>query len=171
MFLTFLGPPTHLVGDLQYCKSSKNAIFWPHPPTSLWRNTWMVLNALLRKFPRAVVGYWTMGGPAVSSWLSFSRKFIGTVQLCAVLPNKSTQRWIRINSCQTSSYIPTFCLMTMKLLGGPAMSCLYGNFILLPKPLTTSVKNKLFFWITLKNIFIEMSLRKLPPLFECGKDS
>ena len=27
--------PTHLFDDLQYCKSSKIAIFWPHPPTSL----------------------------------------------------------------------------------------------------------------------------------------
>ena len=35
MFLTFLGPPTHLFDDLQYCKSSKIAKFWPHPPTSL----------------------------------------------------------------------------------------------------------------------------------------
>ena len=35
MFLTFLGPPIHLFDDLQYCKSSKIAIFWPHPPTSL----------------------------------------------------------------------------------------------------------------------------------------
>ena len=35
MFLTFLGPPTHLFDDLQYFKSSKIAIFWPHPPTSL----------------------------------------------------------------------------------------------------------------------------------------
>ena len=26
-FLTFLGPPTHLFDDLQYCKSSKIAIF------------------------------------------------------------------------------------------------------------------------------------------------
>ena len=29
MFLTFLGPPTHFFDDLQYYKSSKNAIFWP----------------------------------------------------------------------------------------------------------------------------------------------
>ena len=35
MFLTFLGPLTDLFDDLQYCKSSKIAIFWPHPPTSL----------------------------------------------------------------------------------------------------------------------------------------
>ena len=35
MFLTFLGPPTYLFDDLQYCKSSKIAIFWLHPPTSL----------------------------------------------------------------------------------------------------------------------------------------
>ena len=34
-FLTFLGPPTHLFDNLQHCKSSKIAIFWPHPPTSL----------------------------------------------------------------------------------------------------------------------------------------
>ena len=34
-FLAFLGPPIHLFDDLQYCKSSKIAIFWPHPPTSL----------------------------------------------------------------------------------------------------------------------------------------
>ena len=27
--------PTHILDDLQYCKSSKTAIFWPHPPTSL----------------------------------------------------------------------------------------------------------------------------------------
>ena len=27
--------PTHLFDDLQYCKSSKIAIFWPPPPTSL----------------------------------------------------------------------------------------------------------------------------------------
>ena len=27
MFLTFLGPPTHIFDDLQYCKSSKIAIF------------------------------------------------------------------------------------------------------------------------------------------------
>jgi hypothetical protein len=27
MFFTFLGPPTHLFDDLQYCKSSKIAIF------------------------------------------------------------------------------------------------------------------------------------------------
>jgi hypothetical protein len=33
----------------------------------------------------------------------------------------------------------------MKLLGGLAMSCLYGNFILLPKPLTTSVKKQVIF--------------------------
>jgi hypothetical protein len=33
MFLTFLGPP---FDDLLYCKSSKNAIFWPHPPTYLF---------------------------------------------------------------------------------------------------------------------------------------
>ena len=31
----FLGPPTQLFDDLQYCKSSRIAIFWPHPPTSL----------------------------------------------------------------------------------------------------------------------------------------
>ena len=30
--------PTHLFDDLQYCKSSKIAIFWPHLPTSLM--TW-----------------------------------------------------------------------------------------------------------------------------------
>ena len=35
MFLTFLGPPTQLFDDLQYYKSSRIAIFWPHPPTSL----------------------------------------------------------------------------------------------------------------------------------------
>ena len=35
MFLTFLGPPTHLFDDLQCCKSSKIAIFWPHTPTLL----------------------------------------------------------------------------------------------------------------------------------------
>ena len=28
MFFTFLGPPTHLFDDLQYCKSSKIAIFF-----------------------------------------------------------------------------------------------------------------------------------------------
>ena len=39
MFLTFLDPPTQLFDDLQYCKLSKIAIFWPHP-----RNTWMVPN-------------------------------------------------------------------------------------------------------------------------------
>ena len=27
--------PTHLFDDLQHCKSSKIANFWPHPPTSL----------------------------------------------------------------------------------------------------------------------------------------
>ena len=27
MFLTFLGPPTHLFDDVQYCRSSKIAIF------------------------------------------------------------------------------------------------------------------------------------------------
>ena len=27
MFLFFLGPPSHLLDDLQYCKSSKIAIF------------------------------------------------------------------------------------------------------------------------------------------------
>ena len=32
-FFTFLDPPTHLFDDLQYCKLSKIAIFWPHPPT------------------------------------------------------------------------------------------------------------------------------------------
>ena len=35
MFLTFLGPPTQLFDDLQFYKSSRIAIFWPHPPTSL----------------------------------------------------------------------------------------------------------------------------------------
>ena len=35
MFLTFLDPPTRFFDDLQYCKSSKIAIFQPHPPTSL----------------------------------------------------------------------------------------------------------------------------------------
>ena len=35
MFLTFLGPPTQLFDDLQYCSSSKIAIFWPHLPSSL----------------------------------------------------------------------------------------------------------------------------------------
>ena len=35
IFLTFLGPPTQLFDDLQYFKSSRIAIFWPHPPTSL----------------------------------------------------------------------------------------------------------------------------------------
>ena len=33
--LTFLGPPTQLFDGLQYCKSSRIVIFWPHPPTSL----------------------------------------------------------------------------------------------------------------------------------------
>ena len=36
MFLTFLGPPTQFFDDLQYCKSSRIAIFWPHPPTYLF---------------------------------------------------------------------------------------------------------------------------------------
>ena len=37
MFLTFFRPNTQLFDDLQYCKSSKIAIFW-----LWWRNTWML---------------------------------------------------------------------------------------------------------------------------------
>ena len=47
IFLTFLGPPTYLFDDLQYCKSSKIAIFRPHPPTSLLMFTWMVSYTLV----------------------------------------------------------------------------------------------------------------------------
>ena len=50
MFLTFLGPPNHLFDDLQYRKSSKIAISWPHlPVTHLFYdvcNTWMVPNVI-----------------------------------------------------------------------------------------------------------------------------
>ena len=46
MFFTFLGPPTSLFDDLQYCKSSKN--FWPHSPISLM--TYIILEWSHMKF-------------------------------------------------------------------------------------------------------------------------
>ena len=47
MFLTFLGPPTHLFDDLQYCKSSKIAIFLT-PPTHLFDD--VILEWFLRLY-------------------------------------------------------------------------------------------------------------------------
>ena len=47
MFLTFLGPPTQLFEDLQYCKSSRIAIFCPNSPTSLM--TYIILEWSLMK--------------------------------------------------------------------------------------------------------------------------
>ena len=43
-----LGLPNHLFDDLQYCKSSKITIFWPHDDDvilewSLGRNFWMLM--------------------------------------------------------------------------------------------------------------------------------